>query len=154
MVEPEQAAQGNQGIEDIGVAEEKVRGVIAPHADAGGYEFLFGAPAVLAHERNDFLHDVAVIVLVTACTVGGMRAKVRPGLAVKAVHSKQFDLSRFDKPRQPIRHSPVFEVVEASLLRWKDQHGLAVKAVDLELHVMPENRAEPFVIFDLHKNYS
>src|SRR5688572_10781676 len=116
MIQSKQAAESNDGVENIWVAEEKVCGVIRAHADAGGHEFLIGVPAMLAHEWDDFLHDITVIVQVAAGAVGGMRAKVRPGLAVEAVHGKQFDLTRFDKPRESICHAPVFEVMKASLL--------------------------------------
>ncbi len=132
------------------MAEEEVGGMIGAHADAGGEELLFRIPAMPAHEGDNFLHDIAVIILVTAGAVGGMRLPVRPGLPIQAVDRKDLDLARFDERSEPVDHPEIFELMKAAALGRKDQHRLAVVAVDFQFHVVPQDGTEPFVIFDLH----
>ena len=114
-------------------------------------ELLFRIPAVTADEGGDFLDDVAVIILVAAGAVGGMRLPVRPGLPVQAVDREYLDLSRFDEMGQLVDHPEIFELMKAPALRREDQHRLAEVAVDLHFHIVPQDGTEPLVIFDLHK---
>ncbi len=109
------------------------------------------SPDCASHEGDDFLDDIAVIILVAAGAVGGMRFPVRPGLSIQAVDREDLDLPRFDERGQHVDHPEIFELMKAAALRRKDQHRLAVVAVDLQFHVVPQDGTEPFVIFDLHE---
>ena len=132
------------------MAKEEVGGMVGAHADTRGEELLLRIPAVTADEGDNFVDDIAVIVLVAAGAVGGMRIPVRPGLPVQAVDREDLDLARFDERGQHADHPKIFELVEAAGLRRKDQHRLSKIAIDFQFHVVSQAGTEPFVIFDLH----
>ena len=90
--------------------------------------------------------------MIIAGAVGGMPIPVGPGLPVQAVDREDLDLARFDKVSQYPDHAKILELMKTAALRREDQHRLAIIAIDLHFHVMPEDGAEPFVIFGLHRS--
>ena len=145
-----QTAERDDGIEYIGMTKEEVGGMISPHADACCQKLLLGIPAVTAHEGDNFVDDVAVVILVAAGAVGGMGIPVRPALPVQAVDREDLDLARFDERGQHTDHPKIFKLMEAAGLRRKDQHRFSKIPIDFQFHVVSQAGTEPFVIFDLH----
>ncbi len=88
MIEPEQSAEGDDRIENIRVTKEEICSMIGAHTHASRHEFLIRISAMLAHEGNDFPHDITIVILMAARPVGRVCAKICPGLAVYTVHRK------------------------------------------------------------------
>ena len=148
------SAQANHGVEQVGMAKEKVAGVISAHAATGCNDFLRAVGAMLTDKGRDFLGDVTVIVFVAAGAVGGVGFPVGPGLAVDSVDGENLDFSVFDEPRDCVNHAVVFIVVKTFGLGRKDQHGFAVPAINFEFHFVAEIGAVPAVVFASHSYFS
>jgi hypothetical protein len=78
-----------------------------------------------------------------------MNAFIGPGLLVEAVNGEQLDLPRLYKLGHGCHHSKIFKFVKPAALSWENQHRLAVVTVHLELHIVPQVRAPPTLVFYL-----
>ena len=131
------------------MAEEEVGRMIGAHAAPGGERFV-ALMAVAVDERQDLLHDVAVVLLVAAGAVGRMCAPVGPRLAVHAVHGEELDFARCHEWGAGAHHAEVLILIERPALGREDQDRLARLAVDFDLHILSQVGAPPLVIFGMH----
>jgi hypothetical protein len=107
-----------------------------------------------ADEWGNFIRDVAVVILVAARPLGGLRAPVSPGLVIDAIYREQLDLATVYEIPHGFNHAEVLVLVEPSSLGWENDHRFANMAVNLQLHVLAKARAPPFMVLNIHLNDS
>ena len=111
------------------------------------------ALAVLrADERQDFLDEVVVVILLTRSAPALIAPDIRPRLAVHRIDGKELDLARFDFRCDRVDHAEVLEVVAHRILRRQDEQRRARMAVDADVHLALQAVTVPGSVFSLH-NY-
>ena len=144
------AREGHHAPKEIRAAEEDDGRVQAAEAAADGNRQ--AARAILrADERQDFLDEVIVVILLTRGAPALVAPDVRPGLTVHRVDGEELDLARLDLRRHRVDHAEVLEVVAHRILRRQDEKRRARVAVDADVHLALQAVAVPGSIFSLHK---
>ena len=111
------------------------------------------ARAVLrADERQDFLDEVVVVILLTRSAPALIAPDIRPRLAVHRIDGKELDLARFDLRCNRIDHAEVLKVVAHRILRRQDEQRRTRMAVDADVHLALQAVTVPGSVFSLH-NY-
>ena len=104
----------------------------------------------MAYLGYQFVDDVVVPTLVQLDAAVMVALDVRPRLAVDAVHTDEAYLPTVDIAREYAHHVEVLVVVETSVLRREDEHGVALVAVCLVFHVTPEGGRVFLHVIDIH----
>lgn len=127
--------------------------MIAAHA-AAGCEKLALKSAFLTNKRGYFIHEIPVIVEMTASSVSGMAGPIRPGLVVDAVEGEQLNFILSDKGVAGCDHAKIFILVKPAALGWKYYNRFSRGTVYFELHILTQVGAPPFVVFNVHETAS
>ena len=141
----EGSAEREDGVEDVGMAEGDVGGVVAAEAAADGGEV--GELVVLADEGQDLLHDVLLVLDVAGDAPAGADVAVVPALGVDGIDAEELEVSVVELVLDGVNHATVFELEEAAAGGGKDDRGNAGVAEGEEFHLAAERRGEPFLIF-------
>ena len=145
-----QAAQCNDGVEDVRAAEEEVAGMESTH---GTTRYDEGLGLALAHLGDKFLGNVVIPALVLLYAPAVVGRAVAPRLAVYAVHADGAYLALFYPGCENVYHAEVLKVEVAAVLRGEDEDGASLLAVCLVLHLALEMIAEMFVVLSFHYIY-
>src|SRR5215210_4316008 len=124
--------------------------MVAAHADPVDNKFIWDVATVATNEWYHFISDITIIILLTTGTICWMDTFIRPGLIINAIHREHLDPPRLDKLGARGSHTSIFKLIKATRLRREDKHWLAIKAIHLNFHILPQARTPPLVIFDLH----
>jgi len=117
----EGSAEGEDGVEDVGVAEGDVGGVIAAEAAADGGEV--GEIVGFADEGEDLLHDVLLVLDVAGNAPAGADVAVVPALGVDGIEAEELECSAVELVLDGVDHATVFELEEAAAGGRKDDRG-------------------------------
>ncbi len=104
----------------------------------------------MAHLWYQLIDDVVVPPLVQFDATVMVAIDVRPRLAVDAVGTDQAYLSAVYIAGEYAYHVEVLVVVESSVLRREDEHGMSLVAVGLVFHVTPEGVRVFLHVIDIH----
>ena len=105
----------------------------------------------MADLRNELVHDVVIPLLVALDAPAVVAALVGPGLAVDGVDGEDHDLAGVDPRAEHVVHVEALKVHEAAGLAGDEQHGLAMVAIDLHLHVAAQAGGVLLVVADFHR---
>jgi len=108
-----QTAQGDDGIENIRMAQIEVQAVVAAHAAAGRKHRALITGLVL-DVRNEFVDDITVITFVHVGAVVRAFPLAQPGFVVDAVRCIELHQALVDEPLAGFDHAEVCVFVVAA----------------------------------------
>lgn len=148
------AGQGDAAGKSFRCAEQEVEGVGAAHGAAGCQDALRAEavvfPADFLKARTEFVHDVVEILFLGLDAGAVVRVGGAPGVIIVAVAAEHLDAAVFDERGQAADEAVVLEVIKASALAGKSQHGLAGAAVELEFHIASQGAAVFLEVLSIH----
>jgi predicted alpha/beta superfamily hydrolase len=145
----EGSAHGEHGGEDIGMAKSEIERVVAAEAAADSGEL--AALVLLVKERKNFLHEVLLVLHVTGDAPAWRNGTVVPAFGVNRVNADQLKVAVLKFVVDGVDHATIFELKEAPAGGGKDKSGRTTVAEDEQLHIAPEGRRRPFVVFAFHR---
>lgn len=146
----EGAAERDATAEDIGETEREIHGVIAAEAGSGGAEGSVGIP--LTDERDHFLHQVSLILLLEFHFAGGTAALVVPTDGIDGVHAEQLNPAVFETRAQDVRHVAMLPLEVTPARSWEDQERFSGVAKNKDLHLAAQRAAAPLNMLSCQGN--
>ena len=145
------AGHGEAALDDVGMLEERVGGVIGAEGCAHGGNGDAGALAIVPDEGNDLFAKVGIEDGLDIAAVKGMRAFVIEAEAVDGIDAEDFDFAALDKIGESADHALAFEFGFVAGAGGKTENGLSPMAMDDDAKVKPQAGRMPAVVFAFHK---
>lgn len=144
------AGHGEAALDDIGMLEERVGGVIRAEGCAHGGNGDAGALAIVPDEGNDLFTKVGIEDGLDIAAVERMRAFVVEAEAVDGIDAENFDFAAFDEIGESADHALALKFVFVAGAGGKTENGLSPVAVNDDAQVEPEPGRMPTMIFAFH----
>ena len=142
------AAEANHFVEEVGVFEGEVGGVIGAEAAAGGDE---GRVRVfLLYEGYDLVEYIPFILKIAEDAFSGVDIAGIEAFFVDAIEAVDLEGAGFYFFAKGVDDLPVFIVIKSGGAGGEKEDGIAGVAEDQQLHVTGEMGAEPLMIFSSH----
>lgn len=145
------AGHGEATLDDVGMLEEGVCGVIGAEGGAHGGDGDALALAVVPDEGNDFLAKVGIEDGLNIAAMERMCALVIKAEAVNGIDAKDFEFAAIDEVGERANHALAFEFVLVTGAGGKTDERLAPMAVDDDAKVKPQAGRVPAVNFAFHE---
>ena len=134
------ARKRDAALEQVGATQRDDGGVGGAHGAAGGERQELGL-VLLLDERHELVHHVGVVGLLHGGAGLLVALTVGPALLVHGIDAEQLDLATFHEVGQLVHHAEVLVLVGQAILRGEHDHGVALGAVDKDVHVAAEGVA-------------
>ena len=125
------AAEGDEGVEQVGASKKADGGMHSTHGVAGGDQG-FGPSGLFPDESDDLLGDVAVVALLQPGPMPWVLVGRRPRLGVDGVDAEQAQLPGGQPGAQGLDHAEVGVVAEPARQAREHDGGLAGVTMDVE----------------------
>jgi hypothetical protein len=142
------AAEAYHFVEEVGVFEGEVGGVVGAEAAAGGDQRRMRI--FLLYEGDDLFEYIAFILKITEDTFRGVDVAGIETFLVDTIETVDLDGSGFYFFAKGVDDLPVFIVIKAGGTGGEEEDWVAGMAEDQQLHIPGEMGAEPLMIFSSH----
>ena len=145
------SAHAEAGTHHVRPTQRQVHGVVsAERAPGGGH---VPARVLLLHQRHYLVQDVVLILHVPGDPPAWRYIAVVPTLGIDAIDAIKLQSPGFDLVPKRADHAAIFKLEESALGGRKNDRRQASMTEDQQLHVPPESRRPPLVIFASHDDW-
>jgi hypothetical protein len=144
------AGHREAALDDVGMLEERVGGMIRTKGSAHGGNGNAGALAIVPNEWNDLLAKVRIEDGLHVAAVKRMCALAIKAKAVDGIDAEEFYSAAVKEIAERANHALAFELAFVTGTGRKAKDGLSPVAVDDDPHVHAESRRIPAMIFAFH----
>jgi hypothetical protein len=142
------SAEAYHFVEEVGVFEGEVGGVIGAEAAAGGDKAR--VRVYLSYEGDDLVEHILFILKIAEDAFPGVDLAGIEAFFVDAIEAVDLDGAGLDFFAKGVDDLPVFIVIKSGGAGGEKEDGIAGVAEDQQFHVPGEMGAEPFMIFSSH----
>ncbi len=142
------AAEAYHFMEEVGVFEGEVGGMVGAEAAAGGDQGW--VRVYLLYEWDDLFEHIPFVLKIAEDAFCGVDVTGVEAFFVDAIEAVDLDRAGFDLVSKGVDDLPVFIVIEAGGAGGEEEDRVAGMAEDQHLHFPGEMGAEPLMIFSSH----
>src|SRR6266446_212935 len=144
------AGHGKASLDDIGVLEKRIRGMVRAKGSAHRGDGDAGRLAVVPDEGNDFFAQIGIKNGLDVAAMKRMRAFIVETEPIDGIDGEEFYSSSVDEIRERADHALSFELHLVAGAGGKAQQRRAVMAINDHTELDTEARRVPAVIFAFH----